>query len=98
MKITIDTKEDSHEDIQKVMHILKHIVEKKDGDIISNYPITENKEPADTTNMMSMFADQPKAEEKTERGEGTAPDFSSFLNLANKSEEEKKEEPKVQFF
>tara|TARA_Y100000310_G_scaffold317846_1_gene371205 strand:- start:23629 stop:23853 length:225 start_codon:yes stop_codon:yes gene_type:complete len=54
MKITIDTKEDSHEDIQKVVEILQHFSKKS--------------EPVDSTNMMNMFSEQepePQATEET---------------------------------
>ncbi len=82
MKVTIDTKEDSHEDIKKVLHILTNILQNK-----------ETTEPvADTTNMMSMFSsEKPEPQE-------SAPDFTSFLNLANKEEKKEEEEAKVQFF
>lgn len=82
MRITIDTKEDTNEDIKKVLHILTNILERKE--ISTNTPV-------DTTNMMNMFSntEQPK--------EDKAPDFTSFLNLANKKEE-KKETPKIEFF
>ena len=83
MRITIDTKEDSYEDIKKVLHVLNHLIENKS-------PIIENKEPVDTTNMMDMFGSAPQ--------EDKAPDFSSFLNLAEKKEEEKKDFPKVELF
>ena len=81
MKITIDTKEDSFEDIKKVLNILTSILERKDL----------SAPPVDTTDLMTMFSnsDQPK--------EDKAPDFSSFLNLANKKEE-KKDIPKIEFF
>lgn len=83
MKITIDTTVDSHEDIQKVLQILHHVVQKKET---SSY----NEPTQDTTNMMSMFS----TEEKKEIPD-TAPDFSSFLNLNEKKEDK---EPKLEFF
>jgi hypothetical protein len=95
MKITIDTKEDSHDDIQKVIEILKHFQ--------NNTP-----EPTDTTNMMSMFGSEPETPVPTTQESttqttatpqasiGTPPDFTSFLNIANK--EEPKEDKGIQFF
>ena len=88
MRITIDTKEDSYEDIKKVLHVLNHLIENK-----GTSPIMENKESVDTTNMMNMFS----SETPTAPDPGTAPDFSSFLNLAEKKEE-KKDLPKVELF
>lgn len=90
MKVTIDTKEDSHEDIRKVLHILTNILENKD--------LNEQKQKVtDTTNMMSMFADPQKSAEPTKETEGSAPDFSSFLNLQN-TEKKDDDLPKVEYF
>lgn len=95
MKITIDTKEDSHEDISKVIEILKHF---------QNNNI--QREEVDSTNMMSMFGSEPVQEtasvetptmqETPQVSSGTPPDFTSFLNIANK--EEPKEDKGIQFF
>ena len=94
MKITIDTKEDSHEDIRKVMQLLANFVEQRNNPLSQFSGINSGiKEPVDTTPMMGMFADSP-AEKKD-----TAPDFSSFLNLTqnNKKDDEDKV-PKIEFF
>lgn len=90
MKITIDTKEDSHEDIQKVLHILTNIIQNKESSTTQhNFP-----EPQpDTTNLMSMFANPEPQKEVP----NTPPDFGAFLNLANK-EEEKKEDSGIELF
>ena len=54
------------------------------------------KENRDTTDLMSMFN---SAEEKKQEVPDTAPDFSSFLNLANGQEEKKEgDDVKVEFF
>ncbi|MDP3990359.1 MAG: hypothetical protein Q8Q01_04090 [archaeon] len=87
MKITIDTKHDSHDDIMKVMEILKHFVKKE-----------EKTEIVDTTNMMSMFSDNTYQSEKKIIPD-TPPDFTSFLNLAQgKREDKRNDEPKIEFF
>ena len=115
MKITIDTKEDSHEDIQKVLHVLKTIAVNKGTEAHSQTNSSE-----DTTSMMSMFSDTNENKENSNTGNpqestnvmsmfssdnvkqessGSAPDFTSFLNLAKQSQEKKdNEEPKIQFF
>jgi len=92
MKVTIDTKEDSHEDIRKVLHILTNILEKKD------FKDSKPEEAADTTSMMSMF-DTP-AKESSAQTAGTPPDFSSFLNLQNsaRKNEDKDEMPRIEYF
>jgi hypothetical protein len=99
MKITIDTKEDSHADIQKVMQILSHFTNK---DPISNYsPESQETNERSNAGFMNMFGDS-STEEQTPQATETpdaAPDFSNFLNLAQKQEEEKKEDkPRLQFF
>lgn len=50
MKITIDTQVDTYEDVQKVVHILTQILERK-GETVSRG------ESVDTTNLMGMFGD-----------------------------------------
>ncbi|MEK6853431.1 MAG: hypothetical protein AABX64_01990 [Nanoarchaeota archaeon] len=84
MKLTIDTQVDTHEDIRKVLQILTSILEKKDS---SASPA------ADTTNLMGMFSDEQKGTVETK---GNAPDFSSFLNLTQKSE--KKDKPQLEYY
>jgi hypothetical protein len=86
MKVTIDTKEDSHEDIQKVLHILTNMLHKKENVA----------EPVDTTNMMTMFKSPEKKVEDVAPSQETAPNFNSFLNLVSKKEEKK--EPIVELF
>ena len=87
MKITVDTQHDSFEDIKKVFHLLGSIIDKKGADVSTTSSV-----PVDTTNLMSMFANPDQKEARD-----TAPDFSSFLNLANKAQK-KDDMPKVEFF
>lgn len=54
MKVTIDTKEDSHEDIKKVLHILNQIIHYKEPSSVGSSLQTPT-EKVDTTNLMSMF-------------------------------------------
>lgn len=89
MKITIDTKADSPEDIQKVIQILSHFA--------SREPLT-NFEPVDTTNMMNMFDTSPTSTKEKKEVPDTPPDFSSFTSLLNKKGEKKESLPKIQFF
>ncbi len=49
MRITIDTKEDSHEDIKQILNILSNIIQSKDQSSVTKSV------SVDTTNMMSMF-------------------------------------------
>lgn len=84
MKITIDTKEDSHEDIRKVLQVLSLIIEGRGNNV---------SEDTDTTSMMTMFSDSA-----TQKKEDKAPDFSSFLNLTKQAGEKKEEQPRIQFY
>ncbi|MBT4539450.1 hypothetical protein HOC32_04150 [Candidatus Woesearchaeota archaeon] len=88
MKLTIDTKEDSHEDIRKVMQVLQHMLEGKQTSIQTTEPTPQ----VDTTNMMNMFGSTPTEQ----NAEDTAPNFNAFLDLVEKKEE--KEDPKIEFF
>ncbi len=87
MKVTIDTKEDTHEDIKKVLHLLTEILERKGSQSTSS-----TSSPVNTAPLMSMF-DAPAETQQTEK----APDFSSFLNLA-KTPEKKESLPRVEIF
>ncbi len=90
MKITIDTQADTYEDIRKVLHILSSILEKK-GEAGTNF--SESGTSTDTSNLMSMFGDNPSS------APNTPPDFSSFLNLsAGKVPEKKIERPQIQVY
>ncbi|MBU0615567.1 MAG: hypothetical protein KJ601_05725 [Nanoarchaeota archaeon] len=46
MKITIDTKEDSHEDIRKVIAMLNHLVSGSDQPSYSNKPVNIFENPS----------------------------------------------------
>tara|TARA_Y100000034_G_scaffold122197_1_gene167368 strand:- start:1229 stop:1504 length:276 start_codon:yes stop_codon:yes gene_type:complete len=91
MRITIDTKEDSHEDIRKVLSILHHLVESKQTN--QGVPVSEEQ----TSAMMGMF-DNPSSQNASKSDEETAPDFSTFLNLANPEEKKDDSEGKIEFF
>jgi len=90
VKITIDTKEDSHEDIMKVLQILTHAIDNKINPILA-----ESKQSVDTTNMMSMFSPTDDSNKNAVRD--TAPNFTSLMNLMN-SKSKKDDEYKVEFF
>ncbi len=87
MKLTIDTQVDTHEDIRKVLQILTSILEKKDSSVSTM--------ATDTTNLMGMFSQDSKGTVETPRN---APDFGSFLNLADKKSENKDDEPEIEYY
>lgn len=88
MKITIDTQADTYEDIRKVLHILTNILQQKGENPVSN----DGQPPTDTSNLMNMFGDNPQDVPNT------PPDFSGFLNLANKPVEKKVEPARVEVY
>ena len=92
MKLTIDTKEDSYDDIKKVLQILTHIIQNKD----SSYNPSSS---PDTTNMMNMFGDDDSS---PSQDNDRAPNFGSFLNLTKNSSStstsKREESPKIEFF
>ncbi len=90
MKLSIDTKEDSFEDIRKILHILTSILEKKDS------TVTVSSSTADTTDLMSMFSDD--TQKGTVETTGNPPDFSSFLNLTQKKEQKDDDERQIEFY
>ncbi|HIG93579.1 TPA: hypothetical protein HA242_04350 [Candidatus Woesearchaeota archaeon] len=86
MKVTIDTKEDSYEDLHKVLQILSHILQQKGLETKSS------SESVDTTSMMSMFDENKETAD-------TPPDFSSFLKLTEgKTTTPKAERPRIEIF
>lgn len=97
MKITIDTKEDTHEDIKKVIYLLHNLIgSSSGGDIYSNSGSASP--PVDTTNVMSMFGDAPAP---NTGASNSAPNFNSFLNLVEQKKEASKkylDEPKVELY
>jgi hypothetical protein len=58
MQITVDTKNDSHDDIRKVIAMLKHIVGEQD--VLTNAPMQQpqNEQPSD---FASLLGDLPSA-------------------------------------
>ena len=65
MKITIDTKEDSREEIKKVISLLTHLIGETP---MTNANIFDNPQPEpETNNLMNMFDNPvPPPEEKEE--------------------------------
>ncbi|MFH0700973.1 MAG: hypothetical protein V2A62_00890 [Candidatus Woesearchaeota archaeon] len=102
MKITIDTKEDSPEEIRKAITFLHSLSNSGGG----AYVPSSDSPPADTTNLMSMFGDASAVSSSTPNpiaSDGTAPAFGSFLNLvdANKKKEASRkylDEPRVELY
>jgi len=62
MKVTIDTKQDDYDDIQKVLNILTHILETKNKEEKINPSIN-----TDTANMMDMFNSSNEKEKSVEK-------------------------------
>ena len=81
MKITIDTKEDSHDDLRKVIRMLQHMVgESNDGAILSNSSSGPSEES--TGAFFNMFGDSP-----------SSPSIDEDSSDDDDQEEEKEDEP-----
>ena len=63
LKITIDTKEDSHEDIKKIVALLSQMIG-KDAVINSSQNIFERSSSSELPNLMAMFDSSNQASEK----------------------------------
>ena len=91
MKVTIDTQSDSIDDIKKLLHILTDVLERKgQGAITTNNNL-------DSTNLMSMFSEEPQAQPEQREIPDTAPNFSSFLNLTKKKDS-RDEDARIEFY
>lgn len=97
MKVTIDTQQDSYEDIHKVYQILANILQRK-GNNIAGFPENTPEAPVDTTNLMNMF-DAPSSSSSLEKSiPEKAPDFSSFLNLTKETTAKKEEKMEIEYY
>lgn len=63
MKITIDTKEDSHEEIKKVISLLTHLIGQTPS---SNRNIFDDSKPTESTDNLFSIFDNPSAAETKE--------------------------------
>ena len=96
MRITIDTKEDTPEDIQRILHILTGILNRKET--ITNEPVSE---PVDTTNLMSIFSNPAPQKDSLDTLDGRSEkpaDISMFMELTKKKAEIKKAVQRVEIF
>ncbi len=93
MKLTIDTKEDSFEDIKKVVHLLTEILQRKES---SGSSVFDAPADAGTAGLMSLFnepeqAMQSQASSPSASSTSNEPPFNSVMGLFNKTEEKKEE-------
>jgi hypothetical protein len=82
MKITINTKEDSHDDIKKVIRLLSHLV-------------GEESKPA--TNQVDIFKDQNSADENSGGGSifGNMFDSDPAVGQNRQDEDKEKKDPEI---
>ena len=66
MKITIDTKEDSHEEIKKVISLLTHLIGETPR---TNANIFDDSKPTEESNNLFNIFDNPQPAEKKEDDE-----------------------------
>jgi hypothetical protein len=94
MKITIDTKEDSHEEIRKVIGMLQKMVgdAQSNGGLFSDSPSEPSSEPSPVSSnaFMNMFGDNSSPSEPS-----SEPPADSSTLLQDNSEEEPDEPPEI---
>lgn len=95
MKVTIDTQQDSYDDIHKVYQILANILQRKRNNV-SAFSETTAEAPIDTSNLMNMF-DSPSSTSEKNISE-KAPNFSSFLNLTKENQVRKEEKAEIEYY
>ncbi len=112
MKITIDTKTDSHEEIKRAIQLLSYLIKKDNFNrdrIVSNSTNLDigeslNNASNESNAFASMFGgNTEKKEEKfTKTIPDTPPNFNSFLNLVNDNEKKENNDeddpPKITLF
>jgi hypothetical protein len=84
MKITIDTKEDSAEEIKKIVNFLSAFV--GDRPIVSNKNIFDDNKPSDSNGnaFLSMFGSEPStpaavSQETVKKDESSSTDFPRII-------------------
>ena len=108
MKITIDTKEDSHSDIRKVIRLLKHLIGE---DAVTNYEgyerdkpkhkniFEDNSTPGIGGGLFGMFGDnQSKQEAKEEYPTLGQNDLWEDKKESTRFEDKDPEEPRIKFY
>lgn len=97
MKLTIDTQVDTHEDIKKVLFILTNILEKNNNLSSNSFGSFGNSsnpaQAADTSALMSMFGDSSAPA----KDPNAPPELTAFFNAISEKEQ-KKDEPKIEYF
>lgn len=93
MKLTIDTKEDSHDDLRKVIKMLQHIV----GDsqeVFSNQPGMLQPQAAESSPIANIFGDMPSSSSieqnssDTPQAETSAPEAPASSEETSQSTED----------
>ena len=83
MKITVDTKEDSYEEIRKAIKFLQHVIE-------ANEELSSPEQPEPAGNVFGLFDSQPsEPEQQDEDNYQPAPDREHKTLPAPKREDEK---------
>ena len=91
MKITIDTKEDSHSEIQKVINLLTHLLGEGGSEVLSSEPTEEgaaftnmfgNSEGSETSEGSSLVSDDTSdddtPDEDTPADDGDVPEIVPY--------------------
>lgn len=79
MKITIDTKEESKEELKKIINFLQKILEESNYSTYSSTPTNSSHSPSQPTQgMFSMFNNEPSTVEPTNMFSDTPPTSNIF--------------------
>lgn len=87
MKISIDTKDESREDIRKLIRLLQHIVDGTEH--------SENLGGSSSSGYVNIFGDDPKPSGPQTPSEPAAPGIFSIFDNPPKSEDSEETEPET---
>lgn len=89
IKITIDTKEDSKEEIRKAIQLLSSLVKE---DVVVNQDVFSSDQETNNS-FANMFGESASSPEKTaDPDPGTPINFSGFMDLVNKKNHKEEDE------
>lgn len=95
MKITIDTKSDSHDDIRKVISLLSRMIDEEKparaADIFGNNTSSSSADSAPVNAFASIFGEEPKTNTSIQE----SAEEPKTINLDDPSDEESDDIPEV---
>ncbi|MFH1682310.1 MAG: hypothetical protein ABIA37_00790 [Candidatus Woesearchaeota archaeon] len=89
MKITIDTKEDSKEEIKKAIQLLSSLVKEE---VVVNQDVFSSDQETNNSFANMFGGEEPVPEKTVEPDQGTPINFSGFMDLVNKKNRKEDDE------